>query len=735
MGAKNANLCEIKNILGLAIPEGFAITSQAFDSYMSHNQLREKINTITSAWQNEEIPVNQASKEIQAFVAGGEMPGPLKKAISQAVERLARDTGKPIPFLAIRSSAWGEDSRHSFAGQYLSLLNEPPENLMNGYKKVLVSAYSPSAMEYRRQRGFSESEVVMAVGFQCMISPRVSGVLYTFDPQAPERDVMLVTSAWGLGAPIVDGRMAADQFDVNRRFPHESAVVKIADKTGKLILRQGGGTELSPVPEEDCTAASLTPKQLKLLAQTGLMIERHFKTPSDIEFAFNQNETLIILQARPLRITVDRSLMVRQLPAVLERHKILFSKKGSIVQSGIAIGKVFMVYRDEDLEGFPPGAILVAKYTSPRFAKVIRKVSGIITDVGSATGHMATIAREFRVPTIVNTEIATQALKAMQEITLDAEENIIYDGIISELRNYQLSEEPIEETSEYRLLRRILKKIAPLNLMDPSASNFVPTGCRTFHDITRFVHEKAVEELINQQYYHHHDPKAVSGKLKLSVPLDLVLIDINDGLVPDVESAVILPEQIVSIPMRAFLDGLVMPGAWNTEPMSVDLGSFMFSMTRTFSAGFDTPQDIGQNLAVISKPFAYISLRLGYHFNMIDAYINDNPNDNYVYFRFMGGVTDSTKRSRRAQFLADVLSKNDFRVEVQGDLVAARIKKLMPARMTQKLYLIGVLVAFSRQLDVQMLSDQHIALYAENFNRLIASNLNLNQNKGSHYEH
>jgi len=427
--------------------------------------------------------------------------------------------------------------------------------------------------------------------------------------------------------------------------------------------------------------------------------------------------------------------MVRQLPAVLERHKILFSKKGSIVQSGIAIGKVFMVYRDEDLEGFPPGAILVAKYTSPRFAKVIRKVSGIITDVGSATGHMATIAREFRVPTIVNTEIATQALKAMQEITLDAEENIIYDGIISELRNYQLSEEPIEETSEYRLLRRILKKIAPLNLMDPSASNFVPTGCRTFHDITRFVHEKAVEELINQQYYHHHGPKAVSGKLKLSVPLDLVLIDINDGLVPDVESAVILPEQIVSIPMRAFLDGLVMPGAWNTEPMSVDLGSFMSSMTRTFSAGFDTPQDIGQNLAVISKPFAYISLRLGYHFNMIDAYINDNPNDNYVYFRFMGGVTDSTKRSRRAQFLADVLSKNDFRVEVQGDLVAARIKKLMPARMTQKLYLIGVLVAFSRQLDVQMLSDQHIALYAENFNRLIASNLNLNQNKGSHYEH
>ncbi|MDA8403741.1 MAG: PEP-utilizing enzyme [Desulfobacteraceae bacterium] len=734
-GAKNANLGEIRNMLGLTVPEGFAITSQAFDAYMSGNHLWEKVAAITRAWQNEEIPSEQASQEIQALISGGDLPGSLKKAIFHAVDRLSRKTGETKLFLAIRSSAWGEDSGHSFAGQYLSILNTPVENLTRAYKDVLASAYDPSAMEYRRHKGFSESEVVMAVGCQCMISPRVSGVLYTFDPQAPERDVMLITSLWGLGAPIVDGRMAADQYRVNRQFPHEQAIVSIAHKKEKLTPRAEGGTELSPVPEEDRSIASLTPKQLQLLAQSGLMIERHFKKPSDIEFAFDQNENLVILQARPLNIKMDRSQMVKKLPAILETAPVLFSKKGFIAQGGIAIGKVFMIHRDEDLDEFPPGAILVAKFTSPRFAKAIRKVAGIITDVGSETGHMATIAREFRVPTIVNTEIATQVLKSGQEITLDAEENIVYDGMIRELRNYHLTENPIEEAFEYRLLRRILKKIAPLNLIDPSATNFVPSGCRTIHDITRFVHEKAVEELINQQYYHHHDPNTVSGKLKLSVPLDLVLIDIADGLAPDVKSAAILPEQIASIPMRAFLEGLVMPGAWSNEPMSVDLGSFMSSMTRTFSAGMATPKEIGQNLAVISKPFAHISLRLGYHFNMIDAYITDNSNDNYVYFRFMGGVTDPAKRSRRAQFLAEVLSKNDFRVEVQGDLVVARIKKLTSARMTQKIYLLGVLVAFSRQLDVQMLSDQHIAFYAENFHRLIDSNLNPNKNEGNYDEH
>ncbi len=732
-GAKNANLGEIKNVLGSEVPDGFVITAQAFASFMTHNGLWEKVAAIEDTWRHRQLSVTTASAQVQKAILEGEIPASLRKEIEKALAWLGHDPGKRTLYLAVRSSAWGEDNEPSFAGQYVTLLNQPSDKIFDAYKTVLAGAYSASAMEYRKQKGYSEGKVVMAVGCQLMVDAMAGGVLYTFDPQAPERDVMLISCVWGLGAPVVEGRAVADQYQVSRRFPYNPEKTDIACKTETLVPRSGGGTEMVSIAPNLQATACLPPNQLKRLAEAGLMIEKHFKTPQDIEFAVDSAGKIIILQARSLMVQFNRSRIVGDLPAILRDHPAIFIGKGSIVQRGIGIGRVFIVYRDEDLDVFPRGAILVSKYTSPRFAKVIRKTAGIITDVGSATGHMATIAREFRVPTIVNTGVATTLLRSGQEITLDAEENKIYDGIIKELRNYHLAEDPIEETYEYRLLRRVLKKISRLNLVDPASRDFAPSSCRTFHDIIRFVHEKTVEELINLNYDRHANINANGGKLKLSVPLNLLLIDVGEGLAETTGRKTILPEQIASIPMRAFIDGLTAPGAWNTEPTSLDFGSFMSSMTRTFFPGLATPRYIGQNLALISKSYAHISLRLGYHFNMIDAFVSDDDNSNYIYFRFMGGVTDMTKRSRRAQFLADVLAKNDFRVEVHGDLVVARIKKLSMERIKRRLNLVGVLVAFSRQLDVQMVNDQQISLYADQFNELITSTLNLNMQELSHH--
>jgi pyruvate,water dikinase len=725
VGSKNANLAEIKNVLGLLTPEGFAITMQAFDNFFKYNNLWDKVNALTAAWRSEELSTEQASSQIQTLIMEGNIQPSLKKSIAKALEQLYDETGKKKLYLAIRSSAWGEDSESSFAGQYLSLLNQTDADIINGYKAILSSMYSVSAMEYRLYKGFLENEVVMAVGCQSMVSARISGVLYTFDPGTPEADCMLITSVWGLGAPSADGVMAADQYKVNRSFPYEQTFLQAACKEKKLTLNEHGISEFIPVPEDNQCVPCLTPDQLRTLAEYGLIIEKHFKVPQDIEFAVDDDDELFILQTRPLNIKFDRSLMSQTLQGIVEKYPVIIDNKGIIAQKGVGIGKVFKVQQDEDMDNFPHGAILVAKYTSPRFVKVIRKVTGILTDVGSATGHMATIAREFRVPAIVNTQVSMKLLRNGQEITLDADENKVYNGIIKELYDYHMTEESFEETFEYRLLRRVLKKISMLNLLDPSSNNFAPSGCRTFHDIIRFVHEKIVEELINRQYYLNDAPKTATVALKLDIPLDLVLVDIDNGLTVREKTAVVSAEQIVSVPMRAFTDGLLMLGAWNTEPMAVDFESFMSSMTRTFSTGLSNPKEIGQNLAILSKQYANINLRLGYHFNMIDSYINDTINNNYAYFRFFGGVTDSTKRSRRAQFLEEVLSQNDFLVERRGDLVVARVKKLATRRMQQKLYLLGVLVAFSRQLDVQMLSDQHVHLYAERFKQLVALNLNL----------
>ena len=289
---------------------------------------------------------------------------------------------------------------------------------------------------------------------------------------------------------------------------------------------------------------------------------------------------------------------------------------------------------------------------------------------------------------------------------------------------YGLTEEAIEESPEYRLLRRVLRKIEPLNLLDPAEENFTPAACRTLHDITRFVHEKAVEELIDRNYYtQHHDPDTIYGKLKWNIPLDLVLIDIGGGLIPEVKKGAVTPEQITSEPMQWLLKGLGAPRAWDFEPMSVDIGSFMSSLTKTFSPELASPKYVGQNLAVISKEYANISLRLGYHFTMIDSYISENINDNYAYFRFFGGVTDTSRRTRRVKLLGAILAEHDFRIELHGDLVVARVKKLDKSGMEQRLYLLGLLVGFTRQLDVKMVSEQQIKQYIDKFNLLMETQI------------
>ncbi|MCX5882851.1 MAG: hypothetical protein NTU74_13930 [Deltaproteobacteria bacterium] len=269
----------------------------------------------------------------------------------------------------------------------------------------------------------------------------------------------------------------------------------------------------------------------------------------------------------------------------------------------------------------------------------------------------------------MNTGIATQILKTGDDITLDATQNIVYAGYAKELCYDEITAEDVfEESYEYRLLRRILRKISPLNLLDPHDKNFRPSGCKTVHDIIRFIHEKAVKELIHLGDTRIGGSDAASRRLKFGIPLGLIVIDIGGGLQSRTTSAKdVSPEDITSVPMKAFLEGLTAPGMWSTEPMSVDFGSFMSSLTRTYSDS--STRFNGRNLAVLSAEYLNLNLRLGYHYNIIDAYIAEKQNDNYAYFRFLGGVTDVTRRSRRARFIGEVLERFNFRVEIRGDLV------------------------------------------------------------------
>ena len=545
-----------------------------------------------------------------------------------------------------------------------------------------------------------------------MIPAKVSGVLYSCDPLHPETEDMIISSAWGLGEPIVSGKVPTDHFVISRKVPHKLNRVQIVRKEESLVYQGCGGLNTEAVREDQRTEASLKNHHLQQLVENALQLEKYFKRPQDVEFAVDHDDTIVILQSRQLHLQQTRAPRACDLTELSGKYPIIMRGAGVAAMEGIASGPVWNLDKGKNLQDFPVGAILVARHASPQLARVIHRAAGFITDIGSTTGHLATVAREFRVPTLFNTGDATNLLANDQEITMDTECLTIYQGVVQELHYYSLQEEAIEEMHEYRLLRRVLKKIEPLNLVDPKEDNFIPAECRTYHDITRFIHEKAVETIIDLSFYHAHHRDTQAGQLIWDYPLDLIFIDVGGGIKGKHENG-IAPEQITSVPMQELLRGMSWPGMWDMTPAKVDFSSFMSSLTRTTPTRSSRPEDVGRNLAIVSKEYTNINFRLGYHFTVIDAYISDSVLDNHIYFRFSGGVTDTTKRSRRIRLLDEILSYYDFFCELHGDIVVARLKRMDRKSMLRRLFLLGLLVGFTRQLDVKMINDSRIQQYFE----------------------
>ncbi|SFM68951.1 PEP/pyruvate-binding domain-containing protein [Thermodesulforhabdus norvegica] len=717
-GGKAANLGEIKNVLSLPTPEGFVITTKAFQEITESLEIDGIVQELRELFdRGEERKLLERTKRLKHLIMDAKIPKRLSGEIEKAVNEVTEKTGTTRPFFAVRSSAWLEDSQHSFAGILRSVLNVRKNAILDAYFDVLSSLYSYEALTYRFRKGIKEHESLIAVLCQVMIYPRCSGVLYTLDPLNPAQGVMRISASWGLGPSVVEGRGRADEFTVDRTAPYSVISMRIVKKESQLVAVDEGGVEWRDVPEEQQYEPCLHSPELSRLADMGMLIERYFKRPQDIEWALDRDGSLYILQARPLIISKPEKPNGCDLATLLLSAPVIMSGKGAIVHQGVAAGRVFVLEDLDKMDQVPHGSILVVRHTSPRLARLIRHIRGIIADYGSPTGHLATIAREFRIPMLVGTESATEVLKTGMEITLDTTQNAVFRGVINELCLQELTEETVfEESYEYRLLRRVLKKMSPLTLLDPQSSDFIPQRCRTYHDITRYVHEKAVDEIIRISETYPHEVGSRPRMLVLPIPLGLFVVDIGGGLHQSQPlPSKISPGDIACTPLSALLEGLLLPGIWSTEPVEVDFGSLMSSVTKTFSYNVAAPDQIGRNLVVISRDYMNLNLRLGYHFNIVDAYITENQNDNYIYFRFAGGVTDDVRKSRRARCIGHILDTFDFVTEVRGDLIVGRVKKLNRSQMYERMKILGALIGYTRQLDTQMDSDALIFHYADRF--------------------
>ncbi|MDQ7785445.1 MAG: PEP/pyruvate-binding domain-containing protein [Desulfomonilaceae bacterium] len=721
VGGKNANLGELLNKVRLPVPLGFAITTRGYRFFLEENQLEEEIAGLKMNVDSDDPQsIETVSEKIQRLMITAPVPESLEKAILEAYESIADQYGRSSgtvgripPKVALRSSAIGEDSELSYAGQYLSVLNVPPEKIIETYKYILASLFTPRAISYRLNKGLRDDDVAMSVACIVMVESVASGVAYSVDPSQVPADRILINGIWGLGPYAMDDVITPDSFVVAKDDGFPIIEQKVAQKAVKLVAIAQGGLQEFPVEPELQSRPCLTSDQVRTLASHVLALERHYSYPQDVEWALDPRGQILILQARPLHL--EKIELKR--PELVGDHALMV-EGGVVAYPGVGYGTAFHINSDEDLARFPDQGVLVAGHSKPQFVIVMRKAQAIVTDVGSITGHMASLAREFGVPTILNTKTATKSIPHGAEVTVDAYSARVYEGCVPELMDLRTQRTAaMKDTPIFETLRSVASWIVPLKLVNPTAANFAPEYCETLHDVMRFVHELSYREMFHISDVVSDTEGGGSVQLRAPIPLDLHIIDLGGGLSGvSGYSRTVTADQVASIPFRAVLAGMMDERLRSAGPRAIDMGGFL-SVVREqmFTPGSMEERFGDKSYAIVSDYYVNFSSRIGYHYSVLDSYCCDAMNKNYITFAFKGGAADEIRRNRRVRAISNIFRAHDFTVEVREDRVDARYYKFDQASTMEKLEMLGRLLQFTRQMDMLMHSESSVELVTKCF--------------------
>jgi pyruvate,water dikinase len=713
-GSKMANLGEVKNRIHLKVPAGFVITASAFKRFMDYNSLQVEIDRRLQSIDADDIEdLYSFSAEVQQLVIRSRIPDDLEAAIRGAWEDLEAESGGRIT-VALRSSALGEDAEgSSFAGQYRSELNVSAENVFQAYKEVIASKYSLQAITYRMNKGFRDEDILMCVGCLVMVDAVSGGVTYSRSPVSSRDARIFINAVWGLPKSVVDGSVACDLF-VAARQPRIDIVEKaISPKERKFVCYPQEGVCRMDLTDAESTRPCLTDDQARQLAEIAVRIETHYGMPQDIEWAISGSGAIQILQCRPLKqILADESGENAAIDPELASRRI--AGGGVTASPGAGSGPVYLGDRGVDVLAFPEGAVLVARQALPRWASLLTRASAVITEQGGFAGHLANVAREFGVPALFGIPDAAAILKPGQVITVDASRRSIFDGLVPALlsepgasRSHLMAGSPVHE-----ILQQVSRHILPLHLLDPDAREFSPANCTTFHDITRFIHEKSVIEMFDFGKDHNFSERS-SKQLHYRVPMQWWVLNLDDGFKQEVPGKYVTLDNIDSIPMKAFWKGFVaIP--WDGPP-ALDRKGMLSVMYQSTTNTALTPgvrsAYAERNYFMISRHYCSLSSRLGYHFSTIEALISERPRENYISFQFKGGAADTYRKLGRVHFIKDILEAQGFRVQIKEDHLASRLENHDMAHMEKQMEVLGYLTLHTRQLDMIMANPGSVNYY------------------------
>ena len=716
VGSKMANLGEIRNKLNLQVPSGFVITAAAYDRFITYNDLKVEIDRLMQSADLDDMEnLYRLHASLDKLVVQADVPPDLAAAVEEAWHTM-EETACSGMTAAMRSSALGEDEKgSSFAGLHRSELNVSADHLFDAYKQIIASKYSLPAITYRLNKGFRDEDIAMCVGVLTMLDTVAGGVMYSRNPFDLNDDSIVINAAWGLPKAVVDGSVDGDLFIVARSRPMTIVRQEIRSKERKFICYPEEGVCRLDITDDDMrNQPCLDEKTVSDLTGIAVDLEAHYGTPQDIEWAIGPQGQRFILQCRPLQQmdTAEHPILNR----VDRRPEVSLLIEGGITACpGIGVGTVHHVDSGLDMLTFPQGAILLAREAHPRWASLLTRAAGVITEHGSFTGHLANVAREFGLPALFSVPDALARLPEGTLITLDAGNRAVHKGRIASLlalsspRGRLMIGSPIYET-----LEQVSRLIVPLNLLDPDAPAFAPANCRTLHDITRFIHEKSVYEMFHFGRDHHFNERS-SKQLYFHAPMQWWILNLDDGFKEEVRGKTIRLDNIASIPMLAFWEGFAaIP--WDGPP-AVDGKGLMAVMFQSTANPALTPgvrsRYADRNYFMISKNYCNLNSRLGYHFSSLEALVSERQAESYISFQFKGGAADDRRRIKRIHFIGELLETYNFRVSLKEDSLIARIEGFEMAYMLDRLKILGYLTLHTRQLDMIMTKRSRVDYYRD----------------------
>jgi pyruvate, water dikinase len=441
VGGKSASLGEMTSKTKVPVPFGFATTAAAYWHFIEKAGVKDKMTAKLAELKDPEDSdaLQKVGRAVRKMIMDAKMPADLEKAIKEFYRALAKKTGEKEPFVAVRSSATAEDLPDaSFAGQQETYLNVHGESqVVEKIKECYSSLFTDRVIYYRVQKGFDHMAVGLSATVQMMVYSKAAGVMFTLDVSNGDQSVILIEGSYGLGEYVVGGNVVPDEFAVDKR---SLKIVRqnIVNKPVMLVRDPKGGTVEKDVSVKMADIPCIQDNQVIGLAKYANAIEKHYKRPMDIEWAVDERTNkLFILQARPETVwaragepeaeettvatTTDRKVICQGLPA----------------SPGLAAGKAHVIPTADRIGEFNDGEVLVTEMTAPDWVPAMRKASAIVTDSGGMTCHAAIVSREMGIPCIVGTKSkgtpATTAIKNGLDVTVDAKNGVVYEGVLAEV--------------------------------------------------------------------------------------------------------------------------------------------------------------------------------------------------------------------------------------------------------------------------------------------------------------